>query len=118
MKLSSKIGLRTIGFAALACCALTTSASANVGLNCERTPVRVQKRICNDAGLLRLQVSMRDRYFSTARRISPQSDVKFLVADQKNWIAKRDSCWTRRCIVRALEQRVETLTSYAVKRDD
>jgi uncharacterized protein len=122
MTVARKITRRTMSLAAslvaVAGCMISTGAAANVGLNCERTTVKVQQRICKDAGLLQLQITMRDLYFSTARRIDPQSDVKYLVADQKRWIARRDSCWTRRCIVRALGQRIETLRSYAVKRDD
>ncbi len=92
--------------------------AAAVSFDCSRTQNSVERRICQNRELSDLDSQMDREYRSVSARIRPRSDVPFLRADQLRWLAKRNDCWTARCIKRAYLQRIETLESYAVIRDD
>jgi uncharacterized protein len=102
----------------LALIALSHPATAAPSLNCERPSGRVERKICGDARLMQLHRDMRRAYMTTEPRIEPRSDVAGLVTDQARWVARRNACWTKRCIAKSTIDRTETLRSWAVKRDD
>jgi uncharacterized protein len=86
--------------------------------NCQGSLADVERTICSSERLSALDRRMSGLYASVSNRIRPRSDVPFLVADQKRWLAKRDGCWTRFCIAGVYRQRIDTLSEYAVLRDD
>jgi uncharacterized protein len=103
---------------AAAALTLSQSAMAAPSLNCDAPKGRVERKICRNSELKQLHNTMMVAYVSTERRIRPRSDVAFLTLDQARWVERRNSCWLKRCIVAAHNQRTETLRSYAVIRDD
>jgi uncharacterized protein len=113
--------MRRTLLAVLAVTTLAPSAIASTSaapLNCDRPNGRVERRVCADPALRDLHAVMREAYGYTERRIRPRSDVPSLVVDQARWVERRNTCWMKSCISSAYQQRIDTLTSYAVKRDD
>jgi uncharacterized protein len=112
------LAVATLVVATLSAVALSHPATAAVSLKCESPSGRVERKICGDARLLQLHRDMRRAYTITERKIEPRSDVAGLVTDQARWVARRNACWTKRCIAKSTIDRTETLSSWAVKRDD
>ena len=107
---------------ALTVVALTVSASRvaaqSPSFACTGPVNSAEYKICTTPALAAADQRMADVYESVKRHIRPRSDVPFFVGDQKRWLAQRDACGSKRCIGRAYAQRIETLESYAVIRDD
>jgi uncharacterized protein len=76
--------------------------------DCDSPTSRAERKVCNDARLLRLHNKLR---VATERKSTQSSDAD--AADQERWIARRDSCWTKRCIARAYALRLEGLENAA-----
>jgi uncharacterized protein len=96
-----------MGLAILAATAATTAAVPALAVgraDCESPASRVERKVCNDARLLRLHNKLRAE---TDRKSAPNAAAA--AADQEQWIARRDSCWTKRCIARAYALRLELL---------
>lgn len=87
-------------------------------LDCGKPANAAEARICADATLVGLHNTMLQHYRSVERRIRPRSDVASFVADQARWTERRNTCRATACLVAAYRQRIETLESYAVIRDD
>jgi uncharacterized protein YecT (DUF1311 family) len=96
----------------------TRAAADGPSFSCHRALSAVEARICTTPALASEDRQLAAVYESVKDRIRPRSDVEFLVADQKRWLARRDACGSARCIGRAYAVRIETLESYAVIRDD
>jgi uncharacterized protein len=103
---------------AIAAITLSQSTMAAPSLSCDAPQGRVERKICRNSDLVLLHNAMMVAYVRTERRIRPRSDVAGLVTDQARWVSRRNSCWTKRCIAAAYNQRTETLRSWAVIRDD
>lgn len=86
--------------------------------SCHRALSAVEARICTTPALAAFDQQLATLYESVKERIRPRSDVNSLVEDQKRWLAHRDACGSARCIGRAYTVRLETLSDYAVIRDD
>ena len=97
---------------------LSQSTLAAPSLSCDAPQGRVERKICRHNDLVQMHSTMIRAYVNTERRIRPRSDVVGLVTDQARWVSRRNSCWTKRCLVAAYTQRTETLRSWAVIRDD
>jgi uncharacterized protein len=104
--------------ASLASLALSYPAAAAVNLKCESPSGRVERKICGDPRLMQLHRDMRRAYTITEGKIEPRTDVAGLVTDQARWVTRRNACWTKRCIAKSIVDRTETLSSWAVQRDD
>jgi uncharacterized protein len=108
----------TATLTAAAALILSQSATAAPSLSCDAPQGRVERKICRDPALVQMHNAMIRAYVSTERRIRPRSDVTGLITDQARWVSRRNSCWTKRCLVAAYTQRTDTLRSWAVIRDD
>lgn len=97
---------------------LSQPAAAAPSLNCDAPKSRVERKICRHSDLVQLHNTMMVAYVRTERRIRPRSDVFGLVIDQARWVERRNTCWLKRCITAAYNQRTETLRGWAVIRDD
>jgi uncharacterized protein len=97
---------------------LSQTAMAAPSLNCDAPKGRVERKICRNSELKQLHNTMMVAYVRTERRIRPRSDVSGFIVDQARWVERRNSCWLKRCITAAYNQRTETLRSWAVIRDD
>jgi uncharacterized protein len=114
--LGARITLVTVS--AVAAFTLSQSAMAAPSLNCDAPKGRVERKICRNSDLVQLHNTMMVAYVRTERRIRPRSDVAGLIVDQARWIERRNSCWLKRCITAAYNQRTESLRGWAVIRDD
>lgn len=85
---------------------------------CQGNLNAIEYKVCTTPNLATADRRLAEVYDSVKARIRPRSDVPSLIADQKRWLATRDACWSKRCIARAYVQRIDTLESYAVIRDD
>lgn len=105
-----------------ACAAIGNAAGADRAgqptFACQGRLNATEYKVCTTPALAAADQRLGGLYEDVKRRIRPRSDVEYLVADQKRWLAERDACWTKRCIGRAYAQRIDTLATYAVLRDD
>lgn len=74
--------------------------------------------ICTDREVRWLDGAMTAEFVRVREAIRPRSDVPAFIGNQRRWLADRDRCATRQCIVAAYRQRIDTLESYAELRDD
>lgn len=111
------IALTFVASLAVGGATIATSASAHA-LSCDAPSGRVEAMVCTDGQLMQLHRTMSAAARSVERRIRPRSDVPFFEADQARWEERRDGCRRKGCVVAAYAQRIETLESYAVIRDD
>jgi uncharacterized protein len=117
--MSQRFDTSVLSVVAMAAAVLAVSQpAAAASFDCTQTRNAVERRICQSPDLSALDSQMDGVYRSVQARIRPRTDVRFLRADQLRWLAKRDDCWTYRCVRRAYVQRIDTLQSYAVIRDD
>jgi uncharacterized protein len=101
---------RLIGLVILTVAVATAAPAVAVGrADCDSPTSRAERKVCNDARLLRLHNRLRAE---TERKLAatPGADA---AADQDRWIARRDACWTKRCIARAYALRLERLENAA-----
>lgn len=73
--------------------AIATSASHAASFDCKRASTAVEKLICNDPDLSRLDTELDARY---RERRSAGTDG--LVEEQRSWLAKRNACNNTACI--------------------
>jgi uncharacterized protein YecT (DUF1311 family) len=73
--------------------ALTASLSHAASFDCKRAATAVEKLICNDPDLSRLDSELNDRY-----RERRSTAVPGLVEEQRSWLAKRNFCNNTACI--------------------
>jgi uncharacterized protein len=75
-------------------------------VDCDSPTSRAERKVCNDARLLRLHNKLRAE---TERRASAGNAAATAPEDLERWVARRDACWTKRCIARAYALRLERL---------
>jgi uncharacterized protein len=79
--------IRVKAWLALALLAASPLASA-AGFDCGRAATAVERRICGDAGLSRLDSQMTEAFVRARAKAGPQADA--LSRDQRHWLAERD----------------------------
>jgi len=80
--------------------------------NCAKASSSVEKLICNDAELAKLDNSLSSLYHQLLKNLSV-ADQKLLKTEQRGWVKGRDDCWKssdeRGCVKREYEARISEL---------
>ncbi|NUH65860.1 DUF1311 domain-containing protein [Sulfitobacter sp. S0837] len=84
-------------------------AQAQASFDCNLAATTVEKTICADAALSKLDRQMADA-FKSARRSASKSKSASILADQRAWIGQRNACSSdRRCLRNAMQKRIADL---------
>jgi len=76
-------------------------------INCEKAVQRVDKAICNDPSLFRLDHELNWYYSKALKRLPDRRDQ--LVAEQRSWVKLRNSCPSNQCIQSQYKRRIQIL---------
>jgi len=100
--------------ALIGACALLSNAAfaAKPSFNCNKASHEVEKLICADDELAKLDVSLTNLYNVLLKNI-PTAQKKQLKAEQSGWVKGRNDCWKaadqRACIKGEYEARISAL---------
>jgi uncharacterized protein len=83
--------LRTLALAAGLSLA-APGAQAAPSFDCAKASTDVEKLICSDAELAKLDHSLADLY-GTLLKHTPAKDQQMLKAEQRGWVKGRNECW-------------------------
>tara|TARA_R110002072_G_scaffold172842_1_gene327333 strand:+ start:483 stop:1157 length:675 start_codon:yes stop_codon:yes gene_type:complete len=84
-------------------------AQAQASFDCNLAATTVEKTICADAALSKLDRQMAD-VFRSARRSASESRSASILADQRSWIGQRNTCSSdRRCLLDSMQNRIAAL---------
>ncbi len=102
-------------FACLAaglCLVAANARAAAPSFDCAKASHDVEKLICNDAELARLDRSLAELY-GTVLSHTPASRQKMLKAEQRGWVKGRNDCWKsddmRGCVAAEYKARINEL---------
>ena len=99
--------------AALGLLLLSLNANA-VSFDCNKASTAVEKEICSDPLLGKLDDALAQNYkYMQAANIGDGAK-KDLKATQKTWLAVRNKCTNKACLVDAYRQRVDAICEYPV----
>jgi uncharacterized protein len=86
--------------------------AASPSFNCAKASGQVEKLICSDAELAKLDRSLADLY-SVLLKHTPAGEQKQLKAEQRGWVKGRNDCWksddVRGCVKGEYETRINEL---------
>lgn len=106
MPIKSKIAVAVLVAGAIS---LTTSAQAQPSFDCSKASTRVENLICDNPQLAELDSELAEAY-RTALRDSPWASANRRIrAEQKDWIARRDSCQNAGCVRKRYIRRIGAL---------
>ena len=88
-----------------------TQVQSRPSFNCQRARTRVERMICGDAYLGRLDRQMAQAYAALQTRLH-SSQLRTLRADQRSWLADRNACVSVSCLTAVYEDRINELDSY------
>lgn len=81
--------------------------------NCANAHSAVEKMVCADPLLNKLDETLADNYFGMMHSDFGGSP-KALKAEQRRWVAARNQCKTKQCLVNAYRKRVDETCGYGV----
>jgi uncharacterized protein len=97
---------------ALMLAAAGAAQAASPSFDCAKASSSVEKLICNDAELAKLDNSLSSLYH-TLMKNTPAAEQKTLKAEQRGWVKGRDDCWKsddmRGCVVSEYQYRINEL---------
>ena len=94
--------------------ALTTPVAHAVSFNCAKATTSVEKEICGNSLLGKLDDALSDNYkYMLASNIGDGAR-KDLKVTQKKWISERNKCTNDQCLVDAYQKRVDEICDYPV----
>jgi uncharacterized protein len=86
--------------------------AASPSFNCAKASGEVEKLICKDAELAKLDRSLADLY-ATLLKNTPKSKQQGLKAEQRGWVKGRNDCWKsddlRGCVASEYRSRIDQL---------
>jgi uncharacterized protein len=98
--------------AAALCLAAGTAWAASPSFDCAKASHEVEKLICNDAELAKLDRSLSDLY-GTVLKHTPAGQQKMLKTEQRGWVKGRNDCWKsgdmRGCVAAEYKTRIDEL---------
>ena len=82
--------------------------------NCERASSFVEKEICNDQTLGKLDDALSENYKRMMASDIGDGARKDLRATQRTWLGERNKCTTAKCIDTSYRNRVDEICEYPV----
>jgi uncharacterized protein len=99
---------------ALAIFLISSSFAFAVSFNCKKATTFAEKEICNDPLLGKLDDVLSENYkFMLASNIG-EGAKKDIKTTQKIWLANRDKCTDKQCLVDIYRRRVDEVCDYPV----
>lgn len=92
--------------------AVASTASA-ASFDCTKAISRIEKRICDDPVLSKLDSVLANNYSSMIEADFGGSKAN-LKAEQRSWMAKRNTCKDRGCLIEAYRLRIDQTCEYGV----
>ena len=89
-------------------CLMLPCATWAASFDCSRAQTKVEKLICSDAELSKLDEDLAIAY-KTALKASDFPTSLRLQSNQKQWLKKRDDCTAERCVKNSYEARLSSL---------
>ena len=97
-----------IGVGASLAYAAQSDPSDKAGFDCGNAANRMERLICSNPSLKRLDGDMSDTYAGLIRHAPPTTRASIL-RDQRVWLAQRDACADTACVTKAYDDRVTAL---------
>jgi uncharacterized protein len=86
--------------------------AASPSFDCAKASSSVEKLVCNDAELAKLDNSLSSLYHQLLKNLSV-ADQKLLKTEQRGWVKGRDDCWKsddmRGCVASGYHDRINEL---------
>jgi len=102
----------SFALAAGLCLGAASTWAASPSFNCAKATHEVEKLICSDAELAKLDRSLSSLY-GTLLKNTPASKQKGLKTEQRGWVKGRDDCWKsddmRSCVASEYRSRIDEL---------
>lgn len=95
-------------FTLLICMSLISSAYA-ASFNCHKAETSIEKTICSDAVLSKLDDEMSSSYKVVMQKVNQSASIRKL---QKNWLAERNNCSTIDCLNASYKRQLVALKSH------
>ena len=99
-----------LAFVASALPAVSHAAS----FDCAKAASFVEKAICSNATLSRLDDALSENYSSMRAANIGDGARKHLQASQKKWLAERNRCADEKCVASAYRKRIDEICEYPV----
>ncbi|BCU06759.1 lysozyme inhibitor LprI family protein [Allochromatium tepidum] len=87
----------------------TLHAVAQPSFDCTKATTLVENAICQDSELGALDETLAEQYQAVWRATSGESARQALKKSQRAWLAKRNQCQDRPCLVRVYRERLDAL---------
>jgi uncharacterized protein len=91
-----------------------SSASHAVSFGCTKASTSVEKSICSDPLLGKLDDALSENYKYTLASAIGNGARKDLKATQKKWLSNRNKCTNNNCLTEAYRKRVDEVCDYPV----
>jgi uncharacterized protein len=90
------------------------SAAFGASFDCKKASTSIEKQICEDATLGKLDEALSENYRNMMASPIGDGAIKDLKATQRKWVAERNKCTTKECVVAAYRKRVDEVCEYPV----
>lgn len=81
-------------------------------LQCNKSAKKVEKTICKDSELMKLDEVMKKNYIAMMSSEIGAGAKKEMLKKQKNWIISRNKCATENCIATLYKERIKEICAY------
>jgi len=100
-------GMQRIALFGVAIFLLTASTACAASFDCDKAGTKVEKMICADAKLSKLDEDLSAAY---SKGLKENSDSSALRQQQREWIKERNGCADAQCVKHAYDQRLSSLS--------
>ncbi len=94
--------------------ALISLQSYGASFDCAKASTTIEKTICSDALIGQLDEALGENYKSMSFANIGDGAVRDLKATQKKWMAERNKCEDRKCLVNSYRKRIDEICDYPV----
>lgn len=101
-------------FAVLVSLALVSTVSVSASFDCRKASTFVEKAICSDSLLERLDESLSENYNDMMASNIGASARKDLRSTQRKWLSERNKCQNSKCVEKMYRKRMDEICEYPV----
>ena len=88
--------------------------SHSASFDCKKAATPIEKQICGDALLGKLDSALSENYKNMLASDIGSGASKDMKATQKKWMASRNKCTDKQCLVEAYKKRMDEVCDYPV----
>jgi len=93
---------------------LLSSISYATSFDCSKASTFVEKAICADTLLGKLDDTLSENYNNMLAGNIGKGAIKDLKATQKKWLSERNKCTDNKCLIEAYRKRIDEICDYPV----